>query len=152
MPSIPYDTEISFEEVPKKEHVQKAIETTTSIKNRALFLFCMVSGSGSAEAREFTIEEYIREVKGIEIHKDISDINIGQVLDEIDGDKELVPTFHFVRKKKNRDYYTCITPEANQFIINYLKTRENLTLEDKVFDYSRKALIRAFQHVNDKNN
>lgn len=151
-PNVPYDTEISFEEVPKKEHVQKAIETTTSIKNRALFLFCMVSGSGSAEAREFTIEEYIKGVKGIEIHKDISDINIEQVLDEVDGDKELVPTFHFVRVKRNRDYYTCITPEANQFIINYLKTRENLTLDDKVFDYSRKSLIRAFQHVNDKNN
>ena len=65
--NVPYDRGISFDEVPKKEHVKKAIETTTSIKNRALYLFCMTSCSGSAEAREFTIEEYIRGVKGIPI-------------------------------------------------------------------------------------
>ena len=162
--NVPYDRSISFDEVPKKEHVKKAIETTTSIKNRALYLFCMSSCSGSAEAREFTIEEYIRGVKGIPDNMDITDINIGEVLDEVEKDlnealenpqeqnESIVPIFHFVRKKKKRDYFTCITPEANQYIINYLKTREGLTLEDKVFDYSRKSLIRAFQSVNDKNN
>lgn len=162
--NVPYDRSISFDEVPKKEHVKKAIETTTSIKNRALYLFCMSSCSGSAEAREFTIEEYIRGVKGIPDNIDITDINIEEVLDEVEKDlnealenpqeqnESIVPVFHFVRKKKKRDYFTCITPEANQYIINYLKTREGLTLEDKVFDYSRKSLIRAFQSVNDKNN
>lgn len=162
--NVPYDRSISFDEVPKKEHVKKAIETTTSIKNRALYLFCMSSCSGSAEAREFTIEEYIRGVKGIPDNMDITDINIEEVLDEVEKDlnealenpqeqnESIVPVFHFVRKKKKRDYFTCITPEANQYIINYLKTREGLTLEDKVFDYSRKSLIRAFQSVNDKNN
>lgn len=162
--SVPYDRGISFDEVPKKEHVKKAIETITSIKNRALFFFCMTSLSGSAEAREFTVEEYIRGVKGFPDNKDISDIDIYQVLDEVEKEineaietpqnqnESIIPVFHFVRVKKKRDYFTCITPEANQYIINYLKTREGLTLEDKVFDYSRKSLINAFQSVNDKNN
>ncbi len=162
--NLPYDRGISFDEVPKKEHVKKAIETTTSIKNRALYLFCMCSCSGSAEAREFSIEEYIRGVKGIPDKEDISDIDIEKTLNEVEKDlnealenphdqnETIVPVFHFVRKKKKRDYFTCITPEANQYILNYLKTREGLTLKDKVFDYTRKSLIRAFQNVNDKNN
>lgn len=161
--NVPYDRGISFDEVPKKEHVKKAIETTTSIKNRAVYLFCMTSCSGSAEAREFTIEEYIRGVKGLADNEEIGDINIYEFLDEVEKDlnealknpqnldDSIVPVFHFVRKKKKRDYFTCITPEANMYIVNYLKTREGLTLEDKVFDYSRKSLMRAFQSVNDKN-
>jgi len=152
-PPSKYDSEISFDEVPTKSDVKRAIETTTNIRNRAMFLFCMTSGSGSAEVREFTVEEYIRGIKDIpqNITLKDGDIDIYEALDEIDGDKEFVPTFHFVRIKKNRDYFTCITPEANQYIVNWLKTRKNLSLNDKVFDYSRKSLINAFQYVNDKN-
>ncbi|WP_346661758.1 hypothetical protein [uncultured Methanobrevibacter sp.] len=162
--TTPYDRSISFDEVPKKEHVKKAIETTTSIKNRAMFFFCMTSLSGSAEVREFTVEEYIRGIKAIPDHEDISGVDIEKTLDEVEKElnealktpqnqnESIIPVFHIVRKKKKRDYFTCITPEANSYILNYLKTREGLTLEDKVFDYSRKSLQRAFSTVNDKNN
>jgi hypothetical protein len=106
--SAPYDRGISFDEVPKKEHVKKAIETTTSIKNRAVYLFCMTSGSGAAEVREFTIEEYIRGVKDIPDNEDISDIDIEKVLDEVDKelqealntpqnkDESINPLFHYI--------------------------------------------------------
>jgi len=147
-PNKPYEPELSFKEIPTKEHVKRAIETTPSIKNRALFLFCMTSGASSAEAREFTVKEYI---EGTEYyHKEKT--NIKRALDKMDGKTDIYPVFHLVRKKKKKDYYSAITPEANQFIINYLKERENLTLDDKVFDYSRKAVTNAYQYVNDTNN
>ena len=146
--NYPYEPELSYEEIPTMEHIKRALETTTSIKNRALFLFCLTSGSSSSEARSFTISEYMAGTK--ECHGETTDIK--KALEKMDGDLEFIPVFHLVRTKKKKDYYTCITPEANQFIINYLKTRDQLTLEDKVFDYSRKSLINAFQYVNDTNN
>lgn len=146
--NYPYEPELSYEEIPTMEHIKRALETTTSIKNRALFLFCLTSGSSSSEARSFTISEYMAGTK--ECHGETTDIK--KALEKMDGDLEFIPVFHLVRSKKKKDYYTCITPEANQFIINYLKTRDQLTLEDKVFDYSRKSLINAFQYVNDTNN
>jgi len=147
-PNAPYEPELSYKEIPTKEHVKRAIETTPSIKNRALFLFCMTSGASSAEAREFSVKEYI---EGTEYyHKEKT--NIKRALEKMDGKTDVYPVFHLVRRKKKKDYYSAITPEANQFIINYLKERENLTLDDKVFDYSRKAVTNAYQYVNDTNN
>ncbi len=146
-PNDPYEPELSYKEIPTKEHVKRAIETTTSIKNRALFLFCMTSGASSAEARQFTVKEYM---EGTEYYHGET-TNIQKALDKMDGKTDVYPVFHLVRVKKKKDYYSAITPEANQFIINYLKEREELTLDDKVFDYSRKGVTNAFQYVNDLN-
>ncbi|WP_407423949.1 hypothetical protein [Methanobrevibacter sp.] len=146
--NYPYEPELTFDEIPTLDDVKRALETTTSIKNRALFLFCLTSGSSSKEARTLSVEEYILGTK--ECHGETTDIQ--KALEKMEGNMEFIPVFHLVRTKKKRDYYTCITPEANQYIINYLKTRDQLTLDDKVFDYSRKSLINAFQHVNDTNN
>ena len=146
-PNEPYEPELTYKEIPTKEHVKRALETTTSVKNRALFLFCMTSGASSAEARIFSVREYM---EGTEYyHGEKTDIQ--KALDKMDGKTDVYPVFHLVRKKKKKDYYSAITPEANQFIINYLKERENLTLDDKVFDYSRKGVTNAYQYVNDLN-
>ncbi len=146
-PNAPYEPELSFSEIPTKEHVKRALETTTSVKNRALFLFCMTSGASSAEARLFTVKEFI---EGSEYyHKEKTDIQ--RALEKMDGATDIYPVFHLVRKKKKKDYYSAITPEANQFIVNYLKERENLSLDDKVFDFSRKGVTNAYQYVNDTN-
>lgn len=146
-PNTPYEPELSYKEIPTKEHVKRALETTTSVKNRALFLFCMTSGASSAEARLFTVKEFI---EGSEYyHKEKTDIQ--RALEKMDGATDIYPVFHLVRKKKKKDYYSAITPEANQFIVNYLKERENLSLDDKVFDFSRKGVTNAYQYVNDIN-
>lgn len=146
--NYPYEPELSFKEIPTLNHVKRALETTTSIKNRALILFCLTSGSSAHEARSLTVKEYMIGTK--ECHGETTDIE--KALEKMEGNMEFIPVFHLVREKKKRDYYTCITPEANQYIINYLKTRDQLTLDDKVFDYSRKSLINAFEHINDTNN
>ena len=146
--NYPYEPELSFKEIPTINHVKRALETTTSIKNRALILFCLTSGSSSHEARSLSVREYMLGTK--ECHGETTDIE--KALEKMEGNMEFIPVFHLVREKRKRDYYTCITPEANQYIINYLKTRDQLSLDDKVFDYSRKSLINAFEHINDTNN
>ena len=139
--------ELRYDEIPTAKDVKRAIETAKDIKARALFAFCFTSGTASKETRNITVREYM---EGTEYyHKEKTDIK--RALEKMDGQTDVIPTFPMHRHKKNRDYYTCITPEANQLLINYLKTREGLTLDDKIFDYSRKGLINVFEQVNDLN-
>lgn len=151
LPFIPkdtkqYDRQLRHDEVPSKEDIKRAIETTTNLRNRAIFLFMATSGSASAETRTFTVREWILGTK--EFHGETEDIQ--RALKKMNGEMEYIPVFPIVRQKKNLDYYTCITPEANQYIVNYLMTRENLTLDDYVFDISENSLGDAYRYVNDK--
>ncbi len=141
-----YDRQLRYDEIPTKEDIKRAIETTTSLRNRAMYLFMATSGSGSAETRTFTVREWMLGTK--EFHGETEDIE--RALNKMDGEMEYIPVFPIVRQKKNLDYYTCITPEANQYIVNYLKTRKNLTLDDYVFDISENSLGDAYRSVNDK--
>ena len=141
-----YDRQLRYDEIPTKEDIKRAIETTTSLRNRAMYLFMATSGSGSAETRTFTVREWMLGTK--DFHGETEDIE--RALNKMDGEMEYIPVFPIVRQKKNLDYYTCITPEANQYIVNYLKTRKNLTLDDYVFDISENSLGDAYRSVNDK--
>lgn len=141
-----YDRQLRHDEIPTKDDIKRAIETTTSLRNRAIYLFMATSGSASAETRTFTVREWMLGTK--EFHGETEDIE--RALNKMDGEMEYIPVFPIVRQKKNLDYYTCITPEANQYIVNYLKTRKNLTLDDYVFDISENSLGDAYRSVNDK--
>ena len=141
-----YDRQLRYDEIPTKEDIKRAIEITTNLRNRAMFLFMATSGSASAETRTFTVKEWMLGTK--EFHGETEDIE--RALNKMDGEMEYIPVFPIVRQKKNLDYYTCITPEANQYIVNHLKTRRNLTLNDYVFDISENSLGDAYRSVNDK--
>lgn len=54
------------------------------------------------------------------------------------------------RIKTDKYYYTFCSPEASLAIVKYLKTRENLKLEDKLFDFTSSLLLTRFQEINDK--
>ncbi len=152
IPFIPKDTNqynrnLRKDEVPTKEHIKRALETTSNLRNKALFLFMCTSGCDSATTRSFTVKEWILGTK--EFHGETEDIQ--RALDKMDGEIEYIPVFPIVRPKRKLDYYTCITPEANQFIVNWLKTRDNLKLDDYVFNMSKKSVENAYETVNDKN-
>ena len=143
-----YERKLRYDEIPKKQHIKTAIETTTNIRNRAMFLFMSTSGSGSNETRHMTIKQYMEGTK--ELHGETKDIK--KALEKMEGELEFIPVFPMIRIKNKFEYYACITPEANQFIINYLKTRENLSLDDKLFDINENGVNYAYATVNDKNN
>ncbi len=143
-----YDRQLRYDEIPTKEHIKRALEGTSNIRNKAIFLFMATSGCASAETRTFTVREWMLGTK--DFHGETTDIQ--RALDKMDGEMEFIPAFPIVREKKHLDFYALITPEANQYIINWLKTRENLTLDDYVFDISEDGLIYAFASINDKFN
>lgn len=151
IPDIPadtkqYDRQLRYDEVPTKEHIKRALEGSTNIRNKALYLFMATSGCASEETRTFTVREWMLGTK--DFHGETTDIQ--KALDKMDGEMEYIPAFPIVREKKHLDFYTLITPEANQYIVNWLKSRENLTLDDTVFDLSENALGYAFASINDK--
>ena len=79
------------------------------------------SGCARAETLSLTVQQYIESTK--EYHN--SD-NIQEAIQKM-YDKDVVPIFYLKRIKTNKHYYTFCSPEANQEIMNYLLTREDLT-------------------------
>ena len=56
----------------------------------------------------------------------------------------------FVRATTGKFYYTFCSPEASFYIVNYLRSREGLSLDDKLFDFSDDSLMYNFKKVNDR--
>lgn len=148
-PNKPLEAERGFEDIPTADHIRRAVEMS-NLRNKSIILFMASSGSASKEMRTLTVKEYLRGTN--ESHGEFNgdDTNIQMALKKMDGDKDTVPIFKIVRHKKKQFYYTCITPEANQYIVNWLKTRDDLTLEDTVFDISKDSVTEMFQILNDK--
>jgi integrase len=64
--------------------------------------------------------------------------------------KDVVAGFYLKRIKTGKFYYTFCSPEASFYIVNYLRSREGLSLDDKLFDFSDDSLMYNFKKVNDR--
>ena len=72
---------------------------------------------------------------------------IDNILNVLEKRNNVVPTFYLKRIKTDKYYYTFCSPEASHAIVKYLKTRENLKLEDKLFDFTSSLLLSRFQEI-----
>ena len=76
------------------------------------------------------------------------------IIDCLDGrceELEIVPIFKMCRSKTQYMYYTAITPECTQFMINYLKTQAlHLKEEDRFFQLSPHGVGNAFKLLNNR--
>ena len=77
---------------------------------------------------------------------------INEVLDKLNGRTNVVPTFYLRRIKTDKYYYTFCSSEATEYIVRYLKTRQNLKHQDKLFDFTSSTLLVRFQEINDHYN
>ena len=134
----------TLEDIPTLEHIRVA-SSTNNLKHKALILFMASSGTGSKETLSITIQDFID--ASSDYHHETS---IQNVLDVLSNKKNIIPTFHLRRFKTNHNYYTFCSPEASEAIIRYLKTRENLKPESKLFDITGKGLVMVFQRINEK--
>ena len=75
--------------------------------------------------------------------------SIDSVLNTLSRRNDIVPTFYLKRIKTQKYYYTLYSPEATSSIVKYLKTRKNLKLDDKLFDFTAQTLSNRFQQIND---
>ena len=146
LPNAKYDKiyETNYLDLPTHEHIQEAL-LISSIDLKAVILFMSSSGTAKAETLSLTIEHFIQGTQ--EYHHGGS---IEFILETLDKKNNVVPTFYLKRIKTDKYYYTFCSPEASSHIVKYLKTRENLKLEDKLFDFTSSLLLTRFQEINDK--
>ena len=146
LPSAKYDTEyeINYLDLPGKIHIRQALEIA-SIDLMAVILFMSSSGTAKAETLSLTVEQFVNGT--VDYHNGGS---LDYILDTLANKKNVVPTFYLKRIKTSKYYYTFCSPEASTYIVKYLKTRKELKLSDKLFDFSPSRLLLRFQEINDK--
>jgi hypothetical protein len=134
----------SYGDLPTKNDILRACDIS-SLDFKAVILFISSSGCAKAETLSLTIGDFIKATR--DYHNGES---IEEILQLLAGRGDIVPTFYLRRVKTNKFYHTFCSPEASHCIVKYLLSRENLTLEDKLFDFTHSSLVYNFKKVNDK--
>ena len=145
LPSVKYDREYetNYFDIPTKEHIQQALEIA-SLDLKAVILFMSSSGTAKAETLSLTVGDFIDATQ--KYHEGGS---LDNILNLLESKNDVVPTFYLKRIKTGKYYYTFCSPEATFYIVKYLKSRKNIGLDDKLFDFTNSSLINRFQDIND---
>lgn len=143
--SIKFDEEYlsSYGDLPTKYDIKMACDIS-SIAFKAVVLFISSSGCSKAETLSLTVGDFLMATRDYHNGEPIDDI-----LRLLVNSKDIVPAFYLKRVKTNKFYHAFCSPEASHYIVKYLLSRENLTLEDKLFDFTDSSLIYNFKKVND---
>ena len=146
LPQAKYDKnyETNYLDLPTRQHIHEAL-LISSIDVKAVILFMASSGTAMAETLSLTVEHFI--VATQEYH---CGGTIESILESLEKMNTVVPTFYLKRIKTEKYYYTFCSPEASSCIVKYLKTRDDLKLEDLLFDFTYSQLFSKFQDINDK--
>lgn len=146
LPLAKYDTEyeINYLDLPGKFHIRQALDIS-DVSLKAVILFMSSSGTAKAETLSLTVEQFIN---GTSDYHNWGSLDY--ILDTLSNKKNVVPTFYLKRIKTGKFYYTFCSPEASSYIVKYLKTREDLKLSDKLFDFTPSKLLLRFQEINDQ--
>lgn len=147
-----------IEDIPTKKHLKTALETTNNIGLQALILFMSSSGTSRNEALSITVQDFMNATS--EYHNEVT---IPHMIQKLEKQDNIVPTFQLYRKKTHYPYITFCTPEATSKIILYLKYRYNqeyhkagilkktpLTPESKLFHFNQRVVNKNFERLNDK--
>ena len=119
----------SYDDLPTKEDIRRAFGISSPAL-RAVILFISSSGCAKAETLSLTVGDFI---KATEDYHDGGSID--DVLECLENRKDV--------------YHTFCSPEASHHIVKYLMSKDNLSLDDKVFDFTDASLIYNFKKVND---
>ena len=148
LPTIQYnnDYEINYFDLPTKKHIRRVLDRV-SVDLKSVILFMSSSGTAKAETLSLSVEDFIKATN--EYHNGGS---VNDILDVLENQDNIVPTFYLKRIKTDKYYYTFCSPEASIAIVEYLKTRKNLKLKDKLFDFNDAQLMNRFKQINDDMN
>ena len=109
------------------EHIRKIVNNTSNIKYKAIITLAASSGLRAGDIRRLTINDFIEATK--EYHRSK---NINDVLHELGG-HQIIPTWEFFSEKTNEHTITFNTPECSEYVLIYLKSRNELNNNDKLF-------------------
>ncbi len=135
-----------YNDIPTIEDIKKVLKETVNKKHKAIILFMATSGTALNETIHLTVEDFIKATT--DYHDNNKDLKI--ILTQLENQDDIIPLFEMVRLKTNYPYYTCCSPEATTAIIEFLKTRNTLSLEEKLFKYNKTSILTMFQRLNEK--
>ena len=133
----------SYDDLPTKSDIRRACDIS-SLDFIAVILFISSSGCAKAETLSLTVGDFIKATEDYHDGGSFDDI-----LHSLENRRDVVPTFYLKRIKTNKFYHTFCSPEASHHIVKYLRSRDKLSLDDKVFDFTDASLIYNFKKVND---
>lgn len=144
--SIQKPQPIYFTNLPDKKIIRDALGIANPVM-KAIILFICSSGCGRAEYLSLTIQDYI---DALSEYLPKNDLSIFEVIDLIDDDKTIIPTFNIRRKKTNKYYTIHCSPEAIKAInAHILSRRDTVTNESKLFKIAINYLTVNFQKIHD---
>lgn len=135
--------ETNYLDLPTKDHIRQAMEIV-GVDLRAVILFMSSSGTAKAETLSLTVDQFIT---GCSDYHDGGSLEL--ILNTLEHKRNIIPTLYLKRIKTDKYYYTFCSPEASHEIVKYLKTRPDLKLSDKLFDFTASTLLARFQEIND---
>lgn len=136
--------ETNYLDLPSKEHIRQACEIVP-LDLKAVILFMASSGTAKAETLSLTVDQFVR---GTSQYHNGGSLSV--ILETLSHKRNVVPTFYLKRIKTDKYYYTFCSPEATNYIVKYLQTRQDLELSDKLFDFTAAKLLNKFQEINDR--
>lgn len=133
--------------IPTREDLQVAVESSKPLM-KALILFLATSGMSKVDALKLTIDDFITATG--QYHRTN---NINEVLTNLNGRDDVIPTFSLTRTKTGKFHYTFCTPEAVTGIVNYLYSRKDkLRYNSPLFKVSYHWLTIKFEDLNESLN
>jgi len=136
---------VTYTDLPNKEIIRRAVNNADP-QLRAAILFMSSSGTARMETTNLLIQDFITATS--EYHNKTS---IYEVLEELDPNTDIIPTWRIHRQKTNKDYITFSSPESTRAIIDYLTgTERSLTNESRLFGIGHKYLTTKFSKLNDR--
>lgn len=141
------DKQVDYFDLPDKDMIRTAIRQADK-RLGSLICFMASSGTAKAEALDLTVGRFLDGCKEYytptdDLYNDI--LRLSKV-------PKVVPLISMHRIKTDKFYYTCCSYEASKLIFEYLLSRDNLSLEDNLWDISNSKLLFDFQEINDRNN
>ena len=140
-PSIPINPDLMVD----REILQLAINVKNPLL-KAITLFMSSSGMSKTDTLKLTVQDFLDATK--EYHNTNHIPNALAILK--DNNQVIGYWDNNQRSKTGEIYYTFNSNESNTAIVQYLLTRERLTLESPLFDISSKYLSDLFKETNDK--
>lgn len=136
---------ITFKDLPDKTIIRKALSVANP-RMSAIIYFMASTGCARRETLNLTIQDYINALGD---YTDKTDIF--EVIDEIKGRDDIVPTFSVLRQKTNKYYTTYCSPEAVAAINSYLLSRTDpLTDKSPLFKIHEDYFTQAFERINEE--
>jgi len=145
LPPVKYKKEyvVNYKDLPSKKDIRKVLDIVP-LDFKALILFMSSSGTAKAETLSLTVKDFFDATSDYHNTKSINGF-----LSELSLKDTVIPTFYVKRRKTDKYYFTFCSSEASSAIVQYLKTRDRLSFEDKLFPFTDSLVIKKFEQIND---